>query len=80
MVDSRVSRFSGVCNGGEPHGGKMIHLKSETPSPQMPRLFTEDGKWAKGELILEFSCLKCHLDRDMAWATQYAKNAHTIGK
>jgi hypothetical protein len=43
-------------------------------------MFTDDGKWAKGYLTLEFACLKCHLDRTAAWAATYAKKAHTLGK
>jgi len=52
----------------------------EINSDPNAKMFTDDGKWAKGQLTLEFSCLKCHLDRDKAWAASYAKNAHTIGK
>ncbi|MBW2123401.1 MAG: hypothetical protein JRH07_16385 [Deltaproteobacteria bacterium] len=60
-------------------GDVKTHLFKIDTDPKA-KMFSEDGKWAKGYLTLEFACLKCHLDRDAAWAARYAKVAHTLGK
>ncbi len=60
-------------------GDLMTHLFSITPDPNAP-MFTDDGKFAKGYLTLNFACLSCHADRDADWAAQYAPQIHTIGK
>ena len=60
-------------------GDVKTHLFRINTDPNA-KMFTDDGKWAKGYLTLEFACLKCHLDRDAAWAAQYVKVAHTLGK
>lgn len=60
-------------------GDVKTHLFKINTDPNA-KMFTGDGKLAKGYLTLEFACLKCHLDQDKAWAARYAKNAHTIGK
>lgn len=60
-------------------GDVKTHLFKINTDPKA-KMFTDDGKFARGYLTLEFSCLKCHLDRSTEWAAQYAKKAHTIGK
>jgi hypothetical protein len=60
-------------------GDVKTHLFRINTDPNA-KMFTDDGKWAKNYLTLEFACLKCHLDRSASWAAQYAKNAHSIGK
>jgi hypothetical protein len=47
------------------------------PNAQM---FTEDGKFAKGYLTVEYACLYCHPAKTKQWASKYAKVIHTIGK
>ncbi|MEW6374943.1 MAG: multiheme c-type cytochrome [Thermodesulfobacteriota bacterium] len=60
-------------------GDVKTHLFKINIDPEA-KMFTDDGKWAKGYLTLYFACLQCHMDRDKTWAAQYAKKAHTIGK
>jgi len=55
------------------------HLFRINPDPEAP-MFTEDGKYAMGYLTLEYACLPCHADRDVDWAAEHAREAHTIGK
>ncbi len=43
-------------------------------------MFTEDGKFAKNFVTLDFACLNCHKDRDVKWAAGLAKRAHSLGK
>jgi hypothetical protein len=64
---------------GRWQGDVKTHLFTINTDPNA-KMFTDDGKWAKGHLTLEFACLKCHLDRDEAWAARYAKKVHSIGK
>lgn len=50
------------------------------------KMFTEDGKFAKGYLTVEYSCLYCHPARTIPWgqakqwALKNAKGVHTLGK
>ena len=44
------------------------------------KMFSDDGKFANGYLTLEWTCLKCHNDKDKAWAGQYAKGIHKFVK
>ncbi len=44
------------------------------------KMFTTDGKSANGYLTLEYTCLKCHLDKDKTWAAKYASEIHSFGK
>lgn len=60
-------------------GDVMTHLFRINSDPAAS-MFTDDGKFAKGFLTLEYACFACHADRDKAWAAQYAPNAHTLGK
>ena len=40
------------------------------------RMFTDDGKFAKPALSIDFACLSCHKSRDRAWASEHAKGHH----
>jgi len=42
--------------------------------------FDDTGKYAKGYMTLEWTCLKCHDDENKAWATKYAKDIHEFVK
>jgi nitrate reductase cytochrome c-type subunit len=44
------------------------------------KMFSEDGKTANGYLTLEYVCLRCHEDKDKAWASSNAEDIHTRGK
>lgn len=44
------------------------------------KMFSDDGKFANGYLTLEWTCLRCHNDKDKAWAGQYAKGIHKFIK
>jgi hypothetical protein len=44
------------------------------------KMFTDDGKFAKGYLTVEYSCLYCHPAQTKQWALKYAKGVHTLGK
>lgn len=39
-------------------------------------MFSEDGTTAKGFLTVDFACLSCHQDKDVAWAASNAKGVH----
>ncbi len=43
------------------------------PSAEM---FTADGKFANGYLTLDYSCLKCHSDKDKTWAAANVSRVH----
>jgi len=43
-------------------------------------MFTEDGKFARDFVTLNFACLSCHQGRDVNWAAQNATNIHSLGK
>lgn len=43
-------------------------------------MFTDDGTAANGYLTLEYVCLRCHADKDKAWAASLAEGIHTLGK
>ena len=44
------------------------------------KMFTQDGKFAKGYLTLEYACLYCHPAETKQWALKYAKGVHILGK
>ncbi|MBI5254153.1 MAG: hypothetical protein HY930_07165 [Euryarchaeota archaeon] len=37
------------------------------------------AEYASGYITLDFACLKCHGDKDKAWAAQYAAGVHKLG-
>ncbi len=45
-------------------------------------MFTTDGKYVRldenglAAVTLDFACLNCHQDKDLTWASTYAKNMH----
>ncbi len=39
-------------------------------------MFSEDGTTAKGFLTVDFACLSCHQDKDVAWAASNARGMH----
>jgi MYXO-CTERM domain-containing protein len=39
-------------------------------------MFSDDGKFAMGYLTLDWTCLRCHNDKDKTWAGRYAKGIH----
>jgi cytochrome c2 len=43
-------------------------------------MFSEDGKTANGYLTLDYVCLRCHEDKDKAWAASHAEGVHMLGK
>ncbi|GAW91796.1 multiheme C-type cytochrome [Calderihabitans maritimus] len=43
-------------------------------------MFTEDGKYAKDFVTLDFVCLQCHQDKDIQWAASKVENIHGLGK
>jgi hypothetical protein len=43
-------------------------------------MFSEDGTQALGFLTVEYVCLRCHTDKDKAWAASLAEGIHTRGK
>jgi hypothetical protein len=57
----------------------MTHLVRITTDPNA-RMFTEDGRFATGQITLDFACLQCHQTQDVNWAAQYAEGIHTLGK
>jgi uncharacterized repeat protein (TIGR01451 family) len=57
----------------------MTHLVRITTDPNA-RMFTEDGRFAIGQITLDFACLQCHQTQDVNWAAQYAEGIHTLGK
>ena len=44
------------------------------------KMFTDDGKYAKGYLTVEYACLVCHGEKDRNWALKTAKNVHSYGR
>lgn len=44
------------------------------------KMFSDDGKWAKGFLTVEYACLVCHGEKSKDWAIKTAKNVHSFGK
>jgi hypothetical protein len=43
-------------------------------------MFTEDGKFATGQVTLNVVCLNCHGSHDMQWASEMAEGIHSYGK
>ena len=45
------------------------------------KMFAPDGKLAVGGFVtLDFACLNCHKNKDLAWAAKYAANMHGMSK
>ena len=56
------------------------HLTRVNSDPNAT-LFSPDGlRVASTGNTLEFTCLRCHADRNKAWAATYVKTIHTLGK
>lgn len=64
---------------GKYEGDIKSHTFKITIDPNA-KMFTDDGKFAKGYLTLEYSCLYCHPAETKQWALKYAKGVHTLGK
>lgn len=60
-------------------GDLKSHLFKINPDVKAP-MFTPDGKFAMGYLTWQYACLQCHAGRDEAWAAQYIKGVHKLGK
>lgn len=54
----------------------LFKINTDVTAP----MFTEDGRFARGYLTWQFSCLPCHAGRDQAWAAQYLVDVHRLGK
>lgn len=57
---------------GKFKGDVKTHLFKINTDPNA-NMFTDDGKFAKGYVSLDFACLSCHSDKDKEWAAKYAK-------
>lgn len=45
------------------------------------RMFTDDGRFVReGTITLDFACLRCHAERNTAWAASIAKGIHRLGR
>ncbi|MDR7418738.1 MAG: hypothetical protein QN178_07480 [Armatimonadota bacterium] len=56
------------------------HLMRITADPGATQ-FTPDGRFIAGNAnTVEYACLRCHYDRNRAWAATYVKGIHTLGK
>jgi hypothetical protein len=45
------------------------------------RMFTDDGRFVRdGTIALAYACLRCHADRNQAWAAGVARGIHRLGK
>lgn len=60
-------------------GDVQTHLYKINLDPNA-KMFTDDGKYAKGYLTVEYTCLVCHSEKDRNWALKTAKGIHTYGK
>ena len=56
-------------------GDVRTHLASINTDPDYV-MFSQDGKLAKAQLSLRFSCLQCHQSRSSKWAGEYAAGFH----
>jgi len=64
-------------------GDVMAHIFKINLDPKASMFYKKDDKEyanAKDGLTLDFACLQCHSDHDTAWAAQYAKDVHKLGK
>jgi hypothetical protein len=57
---------------GKYEGDIKSHLMNINIDPNA-KMFTDDGKFAKGYLTLEYACLYCHPAQTKQWALKYAK-------
>jgi nitrate reductase cytochrome c-type subunit len=64
---------------GKYEGDIKSHSMSINIDPNA-KMFTDDGKFAKGYLTVEYSCLYCHPSETKQWALQHAKGVHKLGK
>jgi hypothetical protein len=60
-------------------GDVQTHLYKINLDPNA-KMFTDDGKYAKGYLTVEYTCLNCHSEKDRKWALKAAKGVHSYGK
>jgi hypothetical protein len=60
-------------------GDVRTHLFRINTDPDAS-MFTDDGKFAKDYVTLDFACLSCHLNRDLDWAAANAEGIHPAGK
>ncbi len=57
-------------------GDVRTHIFAINTDPKA-KMFTDDGKFAVGGYVtLDFACLNCHKDQDLAWASSKAKGMH----
>ncbi len=65
---------------GRWEGDAPTHLVRINADPAAS-MFSADGRQVVGGAVtLEFACLRCHSDRNKAWAAGSAKGVHTLGK
>ncbi len=56
------------------------HLFRINADPAAGMFYEQDGQWyAHDYLTLDFTCLRCHVGRDLDWAAQWAPNVHSMG-
>jgi hypothetical protein len=56
------------------------HLTRITRDPDA-RMFTDDGRYVRtGAITLAYACLRCHADRNQAWAAAVSAGIHRLGK
>ncbi len=70
---------------GKFEGDIRTHIFRINIDPKANMFYTEtiNGKkktFAKNFVTLDFACLSCHKNRDMAWAASKAKGIHSYGK
>jgi len=79
-TDCHMPKVTKVAiNVGEYEADAATHIFTINTDPDA-EMFTKDGKAANGYLTLEYVCLRCHEDKDQAWAASHAKGIHTLGK
>ena len=65
---------------GEYEADAATHIFRINTDPDA-EMFSEDGTRANGYLTLDYVCLRCHTDKDKAWAASYAQGGiHALGK
>lgn len=64
---------------GPNKGDVRTHLFRINTDPSQS-MFTEDGKFAREYVTLDFACLQCHAARDKDWAAKNAPEVHPGGK
>lgn len=90
---SRHQRAALTCTGCHmPNTGRnaVVRSKYESDDPShlfklnldpAARMFTDDGRFVReGSITLDFACLRCHADRNQAWAAGVARGIHRLGK